>query len=401
MSKKLSILLSFVILLFSTCKQEKKQTIDAEFSLHLLQKDNSQALLLSNNLDSLQPQVLALNLPKTLNFNREYLVKDGFYYQLNYKTNYFRKFGFNEKGLTVIDSISLENNNLESAIWLNGSDTLLISTIESDHQDRGNIFIVDSKNFSLVSKKQLPIPPVKDDFNILNIGVIDVHDNKLWIAYSYSKYIEVDDYTTSENMYFITLAWPSLAILHQEEDSRSTYPGGLNVIQSYSFTDEQGDFYFMACPGIALGNNEKKPTAIFRRNKGDLAIDSSFMINISKLTNNHAYGMWYLGQQEVIIRSERKDLYSTFATHHSTYQFEYYRVNLKTGISKKIDLPLDKGTRKENVWVNGNKVYIGIDDSQDQHAIWSYNIQTEEIQKGLTIPNTTSFILRLDQRKPL
>jgi len=122
------------------------------------------------------------------------------------------------------------------------------------------------------------------------------------------------------------------------------------------------------------------------------------MINISKQIGNHAYGMWYLGQQEVLIRSERKDLYTTYATHHSTYQFEYYRINLKTGAFKKLDVPLDKGTRKENVWVKGENVYIGIDDAQDEHAVWIYNKQTEKVQKGITIPNKTSFILRLDNR---
>jgi len=399
MKKKSLTLIPILLLLLITCKPKVQQEIDPEFSVHLLQKDDSQALLFSNNLDSSEANFTEITLPKSLHFSREYLQKDGFYYQLNYKNNYFRKLGNTENGFRVIDSTALDNNYLESALWINNSDTLLISTIEGNQQDRGNLFILDTKNFKRIAKKQLPIPPVKDDFNILNIGVMELKGNKLWIAYSYSKYIEVDDYTTSENMYFMTLDWPSLSVIHQEKDNRSTYPGGLNFVQSYSFTDENGNFYFMACPGIALGNNNNKPTAIFRKNKNSLAIDSTYMINISKKIGNHAYGFWYIGNQEAIIRSERKDLYSTFATHHSTYQFEYYRVNLNTGDLKKLDLPLDKGTRKENVWVKDKKVYFGIDDAQDQHIVWSYDIDTEKIQKGLTIPNNTSFILRLDYLK--
>jgi len=393
------IFLFFLLIPFlSGCKQEKTTLLNHEFSLFLLEKDNSQAFLLSNNLDSVTPKTIELPVSRSLSFNREFLVRDGFYYQLNFKNNYFRKFGLTEKGLIPLDSIYLENNYLENATWLNESDTLLISTIEGMHQDRGNIFVLDTKNFKLIAKKQLPIPPAKDAFNILNIGVVNMYENKLWVGYSYSKYLEMDDYTTADTMLFMTLDWPSLQVLHQEKDNRSTYPGGLNFVQSYSFTDEKGNFYFMACPGIALGNNEQKPTAIFRKTKDNNAIDAKYMINISKQIGNHAYGMWYLGQQEVLIRSERKDLYTTYATHHSTYQFEYYRINLKTGAFKKLDVPLDKGTRKENVWVKGENVYIGIDDAQDEHAVWIYNKQTEKVQKGITIPNKTSFILRLDNR---
>lgn len=398
MNKKLLIFLFCVCLV--SCNQDNKQTAASEFSLLLLLKDNSQALLLSDHLDSVGSNTATLNIPKTLNFHREFIVKDGFYYQVNYKNNYFRKFSITEKGLVAIDSILIEKNYLESAIWVNNSDTLLLSTIDASQQDIGNLFVIDTKNFSLLSKKTLPIPPVKGEFNILNIGVMNLQDNKLWLAYSYSKYIELDDYTTSDSMYFMTLEWPTLAILHQQKDSRSTYPGGLNFIQSYSFTDENGDLYFMSCPGIALGNNDSKPTALFRKNKNSLAVDSSYMIDISDRIGNHAYGMWYIGKQEAIIRSERKDLYSTFSTHHSTYQFEYYIVNLKTGTLTKINVPLDKGTRKENVWVKENKVYIAIDDDKDQHAIWIYDKQTQNVQKGLTVPNNTNFILRLDHIKP-
>ena len=204
MSKNIIILFPLLLWLLTACNEDIKQTEDSAFSLHLLQKDNTQALLLTNNLDSIDAFTAALPLTKSLNFNREYLVKDGFYYQLNYKNNYFRKFGFNMKGLVPLDSILLGNNYLESAIWINDSDTLLISTIDATQQDHGNLFVVDSKNLNLLDKKKLPIPPTKDGFNILNIGIMNFQDNKLWLAYSYSKYTDVDDYTTSENMYFMT-----------------------------------------------------------------------------------------------------------------------------------------------------------------------------------------------------
>lgn len=120
------------------------------------------------------------------------------------------------------------------------------------------------------------------------------------------------------------------------------------------------------------------------------------MINISNKINNHAYGMWYLGNQEALIRSERKDRYHNFQDHHSTYHFEYYRVNLRNGDMVKLDLPFDKGTRKESVIVQNNKAYIGIDDSTNTHSIWVYDIPTAKISKGTGLSQRVDFILRMD-----
>jgi len=118
------IFLFFLLIPFlSGCKQEKTTLLNHEFSLFLLEKDNSQAFLLSNNLDSVTPKTIELPVSRSLSFNREFLVRDGFYYQLNFKNNYFRKFGLTEKGLIPLDSIYLENNYLENATWLNESDT--------------------------------------------------------------------------------------------------------------------------------------------------------------------------------------------------------------------------------------------------------------------------------------
>lgn len=393
------LLLSCFILAFTNCKQKPVASDNAAFSLYLLQKDDSHAILLTQALDSTAALTQAIPVPSGLNFNREFILKDGFYYQLNPKNRHFRKFGLNANGLVPIDSIDLGDNYLENVSWVNNSDTLLIATIESTHLDKGNIFLLDTRNFKLILKKQLPLPAAKDDFNILSIGIMELKANKLWFGYSYSQFFGKDDYSTADSMYFMTIDLASGDILHQEEDHRSTYPGGFNLVQSYSFTDEKGDFYFMSCPGIAMGNNLQQPTGIFRKQKDSLQIDPKFFINISQQIQNHAYGLWYLGKQEAIIRAEQQDKYSDFSNHHSTYQFEYYRVNLLTGAFSKLDLPLDKGTRKENVWIKDGIAYIAIDDAQDQHAVWIYDSTSEKIKKGITVPNNSSYILRLDHLK--
>lgn len=155
----------------------------------------------------------------------------------------------------------------------------------------------------------------------------------------------------------------------------------------------------MTNPGIALGNNLKLPTAIFRKKKGQQLVDQRFMINISNSIGNHAYGIWYVGNGKAIIRNEQKKLYTDFSNYHAVYQFEYRLVDLKSGSIEKMQLPLDKGTQKNNVWSDKKDVYIAIDAANDEHRVWKYNLQTKEITKGFNLPKTTNFIVRMDYLK--
>ncbi|MNY16570.1 hypothetical protein D3C86_1498390 [compost metagenome] len=63
----------------------------------------------------------------------------------------------------------------------------------------------------------------------------------------------------------------------------------------------------------------------------------------------------------------------------------------------KLDLPFDKGTRKESVLVENGKAYITIDDKDDNHQIWIYDIKTKKINNGLKLNHETNFIVRVDK----
>src|SRR5690606_12820573 len=125
-------------------------------------------------------------------------------------------------------------------------------------------------------------------------------------------------------------------------------------------------------------------------------VDTQYMLNISEHIGNHAYGLWQVADNQVVIRSERKDKYDDFANHHAVYQFDYYLVDLIKESLEHLDLALDKGTRKENVLVRDGKMYIGIDDEQNRHLVWQYEISTGKISPVFESVKNTSYILRID-----
>lgn len=368
------------------------------YAIYTINKDHSSGFLL---LDSLSPKASMRQISNpTVGFNREFIQKGGYFYQQNNRSGHLVQYEVSTAGTFVaIDSIALGKVNIENYLWKNQSDTLLLFTVDQPNVGVSRIYTIKTKRLQVIREATLPFPTAVDDYSLINIGVVDLRADKLWLAYSYSKYVGSNDYTTSPTMYYATLNLETLAPLEQQEDQRSTYPGGISTVQSYQAKNEQGDLYFMSCPGIALGNTEGAPTALFRKVAGSDEVDTHYMIDISAKLGNHAYGFWYVGKQKAIIRSEQKDKYTDFADHHSTYQFEYYLVDLDSGDLEKINIPLDKGTRKETVLIEAGIAYIAIDDKDDQHSLWAFDPSSKQTKLIRQFGKDIDFILRLDKLK--
>ncbi|WP_144062627.1 hypothetical protein [Sphingobacterium paucimobilis] len=382
-------------LFFSCTSSSSPATFLPDYALYLLNEDGTNSFLLKESLKDDQKEI-EIPIPSK-EFTREYIQKGGVFYHFNEWNSHFIRYQLDDnKHMVAVDSIQFKDGYLENYLWKGDTDTLLLFIVEKKTTARARMYMVDTKEFKLIRDEALPFPASVADFNLLSIGLVDFVDDKLWMAYCYSKVLTIDDYTTSDTMYYATLDFSSFDIVNLQKDTRSSYPGGINTVQSYSFRDDQGDFYFMSCPGVALGNNLSKPTAIFRKKAGSQQVDTSYMLDVSERILNHAYGFWYVGGQKAIIRSEQRDLYTDFSNHHSVFQFEYYLVDLATKKLEKINIPLDKGTRKENVLVQDGYVYFGIDSDGKKHEVWRYTPANGKTDKVFSASKSVNYILRLD-----
>ncbi|NJI75309.1 DUF4374 domain-containing protein [Sphingobacterium kitahiroshimense] len=390
-----TLLLLLIVFIIGCSSRDQSNSSSNNYSLYIMNKNLGNTIVTTNSIDSGTINILkdGIDLP-TQYFDRSIIVHNGFFYHI--KSGKFIKFEMQENALTEIAAIPMSNQHIENMNWQE-KDTLLLFTLDNKTYSKLHYYKIDVKKFEILQKEEIHLPVAPSKFPIVSIGFSTLHQNNLILGYTYNKVINETDFTTIDTMYFATLDPQTLKIKSIQKDNRSTYPGGVNTVQSYSFHDERGNFYFMSCPGIALGNNLSKPTAIFRIPNNTTTVDSSYFFNLTATNQNHAYGMWYLGNNEAIIRSERKDLYNDFSDHHSTYQFEYYVVDLLKQTATKLTLPYDKGTRKESVLVENGKAYITIDDKDDNHQVWIYNIQTKKISTGLKLDKETDFIVRIDK----
>lgn len=397
LSYRLTLFLSLLLLhLVISCRTEDGgKNIDGKFSLYTMNKDLRNTIITSNTIDSgnLTISKNGIDIP-TQQFDRSIIVKDRHFYFL--RAGKFRKYSLGSNGLKEIAQLAMQDQHIENINWLD-RDTLLLFTSDNNTNRQLWVYKITVNDFKINQQQQIKLSTSAADFNVLSIGFSTIHQQQLLVGYTFNKVINETDFTTIDTLYVATLDKTTFKLENIQKDTRSTYPGGLNTVQSYSFHDENGNFYFMSCPGIALGNRPSKPTAIFRIDSNSTHINPTYFFNLTANTRNHAYGMWYLGNSQAIIRSERRDRYTDFSDHHSTYQFEYYVVDLISRTTKKLNLPLDKGTRKESVLVENGKAYIAIDDVKDQHQVWVYDIKSKSIQVGLTLDQATDFIVRIDR----
>jgi hypothetical protein len=379
--------------LFSGCSE--KQTNDPKkYSIYTMAKDGKEYITQVDDLKAGKVDPVrsgARTYPRQIWF--DLIVKDGFYYRLERKNHNFLKYTIQNNQYAPVDSVALPPlTYLDNYNWIH-PDTLLLISYDPK---------ISRLNYALVNVKTmkskggiLPIAP-QPPFNSMSVGFSMLRNNQLFIGYSYHTINPPQHYTTTDTVYVNILSYPELKRQKTLKDSRSTYPGGANTAQPNTFTDDKGDFYFLACPGIALGNNPDQPTALYRIKKEEDSLDSTFFWNISASIKNHAYGLWDIGNNKAIIRGERRELFTGVEDHYKVPHIEFYVLDLLTKTTKKLDLPLDKGTSRQCVLVENDLVYISINSDTAGNFIWIYNPQDGSLKKGLQLSGEIDYILRIE-----
>lgn len=396
-------LLSCLLVLFfcASCNQNNHQDLSPskkKYSLYILGKDGKEYLMETDSLNSgsVRPEEEGALLDGDV-MDRDVIVHQGYYYHLSRKKASFEKYKLNGSTLTLLAAMPLKDFSIENYNWI-ANDTLLLTGLNKADYTQVKYISLNTDKMQQTSAGEINIPRPCGKFTSVSIGFAELRKGKMLLGYTYNEQLSSSNYSTSDTTYVAVIKYPEMQLIKTDKDTRSTSPGGTNTIQSYAFNDEQGNYYFMSCPGIALGNRPELPTGIFRINAARETIDKSYFFDISgSVIQNHAYGIWYLGHHKAIIRSERKDLFKGLSDHYSTAHFEFYVLDLLKKDIKKLDLPLDKGTRRECVIVKDNLAYIAVNSTLNGNYIWSYNISNGTLKKGLQLAGDTDFIMRADK----
>ena len=366
-----------------------------KYSLYVMMKDGAEYLVQTDRIDSghIDPLVQGAKVVPSRIFY-ELIIHQNRYYRLDWKTGKFLRHVVENKAYTQTGSLPLTGNwSVDNYTWL--GDTLLILGHDSKHSNVRYAKITFDPMKALEGTIALPAPT--GGYTNMTIGFSTFLKGHLYLGYTYHK-TDLNTYTTSDTMYVTELTYPGLKTVRTFKDTRSAYPGGINTRQSHFFTDEKGDFYFISCPGIALGDNPSKPTGIFRIRKADGALDPGYFFNLSTSPiHNHGYGFWYIGNGKAIVRTERKGLFKGMQDHYLVPHFDFYVLDLAQQTTSRLNLPLDKGTARNCILVENGLVYITVNPNTDGSYVWIYDPKTGSLRKGLHFDDQVDYILRLER----
>lgn len=324
------------------------------------------------------------------------LVKNGTYYYVDSKSEYFVKSEIRNNRFVHLDSLPLPDFSYPDHSAFIGRDTVFLISHSMGMAPK-KFAKVNVRNMT-ATVGTLPVPTPVKPFDNLSVGFAMWRDNRLWLGYTYHYANRQKGYGSSDTVYVSRMTWPGMKPEYTGKDPRSTYPGNVNTAQQNTFKDEKGDFYFLACPGIVRGANPYQPTAVYRIKAGEQTLDSTYFFNISaSAVQNHAYGLWYLGHSKALLRSERKDLFITYKEHYLIPHNEYFEVDLQSREVRKLNLPLDKGSSRTCVLVENDKAYITINDGKGNNDVWIYNPADRRLTKGLHLEGDIDYIFRLEK----
>lgn len=386
-----------VVAMLCGCSGQNSES-EKKYSILVMSKDNIQYIIQTDTLDGGVTYPIKNGAPLFSPPRIWYymMVKNGNYFFINRKTEYLIRNQLVNNKFTTLDSVALPGMRyLENYNWYQPDSLLIVSW---PGEMKSPLYARINTHTMKATMGVLPLPAPYSPFSHMTVGFSEFRTNQLWLGYTYHYSSSTKGYGSSDTVYVANLDYPSMALKKIFKDSRSTYPGNVNTSQQNTFRDEKGDFYYLSCPGIARGANPDQPTAVFRIKASENAPDSSYFFDISASPiANHAYGMWYIGNNKAIIRSERKGLFKTFEEHYQVPHIEFYEIDLTTRAVRKLDLPLDKGSSRTCVLVENGLVYIAINSDTEGNYIWVYNPKNQSLKKGLKLGGEIDYIFRLEK----
>lgn len=305
--------------------------------------------------------------------------KNGYYYK---RTNgKFAKYKYENKALTLVSEIPVTGNSVVYT-WLDDKNIILENASPVGKDPIFSYSIINVETMAVTKSGTILGQAMGPTDNDISVGSLVVRGSKLYIGFS----IFNSGWSATDTAYLAAVDYPALDKATVAKDVRSTFPGsiGSDLPSTVSYNN---NVYFLTNTGDRWGVNPRKPSAIFRLSNGKNSFDTDYFYDLSAASdgNREYYGLWDLGNGKALTRVGRKDLLKTFEDYTATDVFEYYVLDLVNKTRTKLALPLDKGVRTSPVWVEDGKAYIAVSSSTEGHFVYSYNISTGAITKGLEI----------------
>lgn len=322
------------------------------------------------------------------------IIKGQYYYQIPKEKYRFGKYRIKDGNIEIVKEFPFQNNTLKERrythAWIDENTLVLIG---SNGPSSKILWIkIDTKEMTILAEGELalPVPPEGDKFNTSGIANYR-KDGKILYAYLYNK---------SKTHFFVAFIDPkTMGVDKVIEENRVEFMAGTaygELLQHKTFFNEKGDYY-IACNSLlkdATSRTQQRGN-IVRIKKGTMEFDKSY------LGHNYPQGKLitvdYLKNDKALLYIQDPE-YTGAGEWGKNFNCYYAVLDLNTDKRTALNLPFSEGTFSQRSIVFNNKAYIGTNPEKEQPAVYVYDLDSEELTKGLTITEGYSFdrIVRIE-----
>ncbi len=307
------------------------------------------------------------------------LFKKGYYYTI--VNGQLVKYKYENQLLSSAGQVTVTGNTLYS-YWLNDTTLIVWSGTSTAPSNTMTYNIVNVETMTSTKSGSIVLTGLALTDKAIYLSGCILRGSRLYIPYA----IYHSGWTATDVSYLASVDYPSMENLIITSDTRSAYAGSFSsVIPSTALLN--GEIYMITNTGDRWGATPNKPSAIYKIKAGENTFDTGYFFDLSAISdgNREYYGLWDLGNGKALTRVGRPGLLTTFTDYTDTDVFDYYVIDLVAKTRTKLELPLSKVVHASTVVVDNGVAYIAVASSTAGNYVWSYQISSGTLTKGLEI----------------
>lgn len=338
---------------------------------------------------------------------QETIVKGEYYYQVPQDNKRFGKYKIsNDGGVQTIAEFPLKKYSVEARRYAHtwtGDNTLVLMAANGDKSKI--IWIkVDTEKMLVVDEGELglDLSSMPKGYQLSTSGLASYRKADNMIIYTYQNNKD------KSHIYAAFVNANDMSVKSVVEDNRVEQLGSSaygELLTTKTVFDEQGNFYLVCANQIpeSPGSTQQYST-ILKINKGAYEFDKNYMSFLGKGATDYERGkivtIDYLANNKALLYIQSPK-YTGASKWGSDYNCYYAVLDLVTDQLTDIKLPYCEGTLAQRSVVIGDKAYIGVNPKTEQQAVYTYEIKTGKITKGITIKAGYQFqrIMNLEKQK--
>lgn len=326
--------------------------------------------------------------------HQESVVKGGFYYQIPQEKDRFGKYKIsNDKGIEIVKEVPFIKNTFLDRRYCNAwlDDNTLIFMAANGDKSKIIWTKLNTETMKVVAEgeldlPELPLAPNGKPSKLSTSGMASYRKADDMIIYTYQNN---DDKT---HFYAAFVNAKDMSVKSVVKEDRVEQIGSSaygELLTQKTFYDSEGNFYIVCANKIpGTPGSTQQYSTILKINKGAYDFDKTYKSFMGNGEKDYYRGkivtIDYLADIKVLLYIQNPT-YTGAAEWGSDYNCYYAVLDLKTDKLTDLKLPFSEGVLSQRSVVVGDKAYIGVNPKTEPQSIYTYDIKTDKLTKGVTL----------------